>query len=292
MRARTILSIALIALASAGTAFAEGDFKAPTLTGPIVDQVGAIAGRDLMALDPELRALSDSGKAQIAVLVASSLQGLTIEEFGIKLAEAWKIGSKSGGAKDRGAIFIIAPNERKMRIEVGYGLEGEMTDATSFRILEDIVKPAIRRNQMSTGITAGIRAMIAIAQGKPGELPDVQPRTRGEPLGDQIYHLFPFLLVLIFLGALRNPWVAVLVGAVGGVIFLPTLLYGLILGPLGGLLGFGISKVLRSSGGGGGWGGGGFGGGGGWGGDSSSGGGGDFSGGGGSFGGGGASSGW
>ncbi len=281
-----LLWAASLFIAICGTAYADGDFKAPTLTGPVVDQVGVISGKELMSLESDLRALSQSGKAQIAVLVASSLQGLSIEQYGIQLAEAWKIGSKQKEAQDRGAIFIIAPNERKMRIEVGYGLEGEMPDATTFRILEEIVKPAIRRNRMSDGIYAGVRAMITIAEGKPGEDAAVRPgrRDRGEPADAQIFHLLPGFLILLVLGAFGKIWRALLVGGVAGILFMPAMLYGLIAGLIAGLVGFGLSKALMSAGGGG------FGGfGGDWGG---SGGGGGFSGGGGSFGGGGSSSDW
>ncbi len=293
-RAPAVSLLLGLATVFGGVSLAADEFHAPALTGPIVDQVGAISQSQYAALDAELRALSSSGKGQIAVLVASSLQGLPIEDYGIRLAEAWKIGSKEKTNQDRGAIFIIAPNERKMRIEVGYGLEGDLPDVTASRILEEIVKPEIRQNRISDGIVAGVRAMIGIAGGTVNG--DSSPSdSAARPLGRR--SAFPsgrvveLILVLFLMGAFRNIFGAIFLGGGIGAFMGSSLLYGGGGGLIAGLVAFGISKILFSGrgsafgGGFGGWGGGGFGGGG-------FGGGGGFSGGGGSFGGGGSSSSW
>jgi uncharacterized protein len=310
-RSRAVRGFAfLLALLMGGFAYGDDAFKAPPLSGPVIDQVGVLTRDQARTLETDLRALSDSGKAQIAVLVASSLQGLPIEDFGIRLAEAWKLGMKKGEARDRGAIFIIAPNEKKMRIEVGYGLEGDLPDALASRILEQVVKPAIRRNRMSDGIFAGVESMIEVARDGAKGLKVVRPETSGVLNSDMPPTLALLLVIFLFVmfksGFFRNFVPAVLSGSVVGALIFRLFYVGTALG----VVGFLVSRILpkkffteagRGGGGfwGGGFGGGGFGGGGfgggGFGGGGFGGGGfggGGFGGGGGGFGGGGSSSSW
>ena len=224
-----------------------------------------------------------------------------IEGYSLRVAEAWKIGRKG---QDNGALFVVAKDDRKMRIEVGYGLEGVLTDVTSRRIIAENVAPLFRQNKFGAGIDAGVDRIIAVV-GSGAPLPAQQ---RATPARRTQGFDFETLLILLFVG----------VPVLGGIL---SRIFGRMLGSTvgAGVVGAGawvvagsiaigvgaglialVIRLLFSAGGGsgrrggpgsppGGWGGGGLGGGGGF---SGGGGGGGFSGGGGSFGGGGASGGW
>jgi uncharacterized protein len=234
--------------------------------------------------------------AQVVVLTIPSLEGDPVEDFSLRVAEKWRIGR---GDVDDGVLFLIARDDRKLRLEVGYGLEATLTDATTRRILEDVVRPRFRAGDFAAGIEAGTQAVMGVISGQA----DLPPPGSGAQGGDSEGLWVVLFLVGVFsLQALSAPgpgsWVLYLLlmpfwGFVPGAFF----------GARGGLLawaawavGFPLLRRIwpKSKGGGFRSGGGGFGGpflGGGSGGGWSSGGGG-FSGGGGSFGGGGASSSW
>ena len=220
-----------------------------------------------------------------------------IEAYSIRVAEAWKIGRKG---QDNGALFVVAKDDRKMRIEVGYGLEGVLTDVTSRRIIAEDVAPLFRQNQFAAGVNAGVDRIIAVVgTGKPLPAKSTAAPRRGQGFDFGTLLIFLFVGVPVVGGILSRIFGRTLGSTVGGGLVGAGawLLAGSIAIGLGaGVVGF-ILMLLLSGGGGigrrggmwmptGGWGGGGFGGGG------FGGGGGGFSGGGGSFGGGGASGGW
>ena len=243
----------LIALFFLGPAAA---LDVPPLKGRVNDYAGLLPRDRAGALEQRLSEFENSTGHQIVVLTVPSLEGEDIEGFGIKVGEKWKIGKKGF---DNGAILIIAQKERRLRIEVGYGLEGVLPDAIANRIIQEQIIPRFRNGDFPGGIEAGIDAIMKVTQGE--ALPAAQrrqPASRGSgfPVG--------LIIPLLFLG-----------------FFLFASLAG------------GRRRGLSSTRGPhyygpGGFFGGGFGGGGGW----SGGGGGGFSGGGGSFGGGGASGSW
>ena len=136
----------------ATTALAQPKF--PPLSGRIVDEVGLLSADDKRALEVELKALEEKSTDQLVVYIARSLEGYPIEDFGYRLGRFWQIGQKD---KNNGAILIVAPNERKVRIEVGRGLEPQLTDLMSKLIIENAVLPAFRRNDFAGGIKAGVR---------------------------------------------------------------------------------------------------------------------------------------
>lgn len=180
-------------------------FTAPKLTGAIVDEAGLIERNARENLEQELRTLYDSGHAQVVVLVTNSLQDLDIADYGIRLAEAWKIGFKGGEKgtdtnRDRGAILIVAPTERKMRIEVGYGLEGEVPDVVAHRILEEVIKPRFKSGQFSEGIVEGTQVLVKLARGDGSQaFPPRKKSSRGaSPL------LIVFILIFIIFSFMRN----------------------------------------------------------------------------------------
>ena len=136
----------------AGAALAQPKF--PPLSGRIVDEVGLLSADDKRALEGELKALEEKSTDQLVVYIARSLEGYPIEDFGYRLGRFWQIGQKD---KNNGVILIVAPNERKVRIEVGRGLEPQLTDLMSKLIIENAVLPAFRRNDFAGGIKAGVR---------------------------------------------------------------------------------------------------------------------------------------
>ena len=232
----------------------------PPLTGRVVDQANVLPANTRADIERKLADLESKTGTQLVVATLSSLQGYEIEDYGYQLGRAWGIGQKG---KNNGAILIVAPNEHRVRIEVGYGLEGTVTDAISRLIIENGILPRFRVNDFAGGIERGVDDLIQVLS---GDAQEFQQRAVANDRGTMKPQDVQGLI-----------WIALIVG------------FWL-------FLAFRSSRNRRGYGGGGmpwivpmggGWGGGGFGGGG-WGG----GGGGGFSGGGGSFGGGGASGRW
>jgi uncharacterized protein len=237
----------------------------PALTGRVVDDAGLLNAADRQELDRALAQFEKETGDQIVVATLKSLQGLPIEEFGYQLGRHWGIGQKG---KDNGALLIVAPAEKKVRIEVGYGLEGELTDARTRIIIEDDILPRFRAGDFPAGIKAGVAAMIETLGGSYNPaLPPAQAQDQAPPWFPVALAL-PVIMIILF-NMISNRDRRRRRGYVGPVI-LPG---GWDRGGFGG---------SRGSFGGGGFGGG-FGGGAG---------GGGFSGGGGGFGGGGASGSW
>ncbi len=242
------LIAALLLLAGAVTA-AEPVF--PPLTGRVNDEAGILSPQTVHQLDGMLAQQEQSTRQQIVVVTLKSLQGYTIEDFGYQLGRHWGIGEKG---RDTGALLIVAPNEHKVRIEVGYGLEGQLTDAQSRVIIEGTILPAFRRGDFDAGVRDGTAAMLRVLGGNAA--PAQQPAPQGGPDPAQTFMVFAliFFAWLVFRG-----------------FFLPLFL---LRGAQPGQPNRGGSGYLFGGGYGGGFSGGGF------------------SGGGGSFGGGGASGGW
>ena len=136
---------------AAGGAFADPKF--PALTGRVVDEAHLLKPADRAAIDADLKALEAKSSDQLVVFTTSSLQGYPIEDFGYKLGRAWGIGQKG---TNNGVILIIAPTERKVRIEVGRGLEPQLTDLLSTMIIQNRILPEFRRGGFSAGIVAGV----------------------------------------------------------------------------------------------------------------------------------------
>jgi uncharacterized protein len=235
----------------------------PRLTGRVVDEAGLLSAQQRESIVSALTAHEQKTGQQLVVVTLNSLQGLPVEDYGYQLGRHWGIGEKD---KDTGALLIVAPNERVVRIEVGYGLEGELTDAATRLIIENIILPEFRAGRFGQGIVAGTGAVLQILGGAPpGEVAAARQRQpERERQAEAAFPLFPMLLLFIFLLFLRG----------GKSRRRRRVWYG------------GFPPIGRGGFGGGGFGGGGFGGGG------FGGGGGGFGGGGGSFGGGGSSGRW
>jgi uncharacterized protein len=144
---------------------AEPNF--PALSGRVVDEVGLLSASERDRLVAQLAAHESATGQQVVVVTLNSLQGYPIEDFGYRLGRAWGIGEKG---KNTGALLIVAPKERAVRIEVGYGLEGRLTDALSRSIVERDILPAFRQGQFARGIMDGTSAML-VALGGTGAAP-------------------------------------------------------------------------------------------------------------------------
>jgi uncharacterized protein len=267
----------------------HADVPVPPLTGRVTDLTGTLSGAAVTRIEAKLAALEAQKGSQLAVLIVPSTQPEEIEQFGIRVGDAWKLGRKG---VDDGAILIVAKNDRRVRIEVGTGLEGAIPDAIANRIIDENVTPHFKTGDFDGGVEAGVDKMISVVNGEPLPAPD----RKWEHTGN-LPHLLPLLLVVVFVasGVLRalfgRLFGSVATGGLaGGIAWL--LSHFIAIGLGAGVLAFLFALLLGStrgwSTGTGGWGGG-FGGGlgGGFGG-----GGGGFSGGGGGFSGGGASGSW
>lgn len=151
-----LVLVLLVAVAAAGAALAAPAF--PQLTGRVVDEANILSPQAEARLTGELKALEDKTGRQMVVATVPDLQGYEIEDYGYQLGRAWGIGGKE---RDDGVVFLVAPNERKVRIEVGYGLEPVLTDALSSLILQRQVIPAFKAGDMEGGVVAGAEAIIA-----------------------------------------------------------------------------------------------------------------------------------
>lgn len=290
MTAIKTAAAALLAWMLCWAAVAVADVAVPPLTGRVVDQTGTLTSEQISTLDGTLQAFEQRKGSQIAVLIVPTTEPETIEQFSIRVAEAWKIGRKK---VDDGAILVVAKDDRRLRIEVGYGLEGVLTDVTSKRIIDEIITPKFRDGDFAGGITAGVDRMIGVIDGEP--LPEPKRQQQSGNIFDNLESVGPvaFFAMLVFGGIFRTMFGRLLGAAVtGGLVGLAiwflagTLAIAAIIGVIAFVFTLVGDSVVSSGGGRGGWSGGG---GGGWSGGSSGGG---FSGGGGSFGGGGASGRW
>jgi len=254
----------------------------PPLVGHVTDQTGTLSAAQQAALEQTLRAFEARKGSQLAVLLVPTTAPEGIDQYALRVAEQWKLGRAK---VDDGAILVVAKNDRTLRLEVGYGLEGALSDITSKRIISDTIVPRFKQGDYFGGIDAGVVQIIRVIDGEP--LPPPQ-RAAANPF-DQVRHMAPFLLVaaLVVGGVLRSALgklpgsllTGVLVGAVawfliGAVLWAALAGLAAVIATL-----LGGSAVLRGVGGLAGGGRGGFGGGG-------------FLGGGGGFGGGGASGRW
>jgi len=277
----------------------DGLLPIPPLTAHVTDLTQTLSAQEKQALEAKLDDWEARTTNQLAVLLVPTTQPEPIEAYAIRVAEKWQIGRKG---KDNGALFLVAKDDKKMRIEVGYGLEGVLTDATSRRIIAESVAPLFREGKFAAGIDAGVDRIIStVAEGKP--LPprvasnvNVKPSGRHFDFGTML--LILFIIVPIVGSVLRSIFGRLLGSTVGAGIVGTAAWFvagSLLIAGIAAIVGFlvmifaGAASTMAGRRGGvflpGGFGGG-FGGGGGIGG------GGGWSGGGGTFGGGGASGGW
>lgn len=300
---KRLLSAGLLLFAFLGTALlapARAQVPVPPLSAAVTDLTGTLSASQVADLDARLKTFSQQRGSQVAVLMVPTARPEAIEQFSIRVAEAWKIGR---AGKDDGVILVVAKDDREMRIEVGYGLEGAIPDAIAKRIIAERITPHFREGDFYSGLSEGVTTIIKLIEGE--KLP---PPSAGMD-GDATFGVAELLILVVgivvtagvvrsllgrTLGALAGGGLAgFVVWTVVGSLAVAVLagMAGFLFSLFAGLSGFGGSGLGGAGGRGrwssghhGGWGGGGggFGGGGG----------GGFGGGGGGFGGGGASGGW
>ena len=204
--------------------YAAADVAVPPLSGRVVDQTGTLSTSDVDALTQKLRDLQNRKGSQVAVLIVPTTQPETIEQFSIRVAEAWKIGRKK---IDDGALLVVAKNDRKLRIEVGYGLEGALTDVTARRIIDEIIVPRFRSGDFAGGISAGVDRIIRVVDGE--ALPAPRPEA-SHPDSLNFDSLNPFFIipVILFGGVIRSIFGRLLGAAISGA--LVTLIGGYLFG--------------------------------------------------------------
>jgi len=239
------LLLALLALLPA-TVWAQSTPEFPELTGRVVDRAEMLSPDVEARLSQMLQAHEQASTEQVVVVTLADLQGFPIEDFGYQLGRHWGIGQED---EDNGALLIVAKEERKIRIEVGYGLEGRLTDADSSVIINRIISPAFRQGDFQAGIVNGAAAMIQVLGGEPMAAPQGQQPValQEKPKAGMVALVFIIMMAVVFFIGSRGGR-----GGRGGAALLGAALLGGAMGGRGG--GFG--------GGGFGGGGGGFGGGG------------------------------
>jgi uncharacterized protein len=288
------LALALFLAGQAGSL--RADVEVPVLRARVTDLTGTLSADQRAALETKLQAFEQRRGSQVAVLIVPTTQPEAIEQYSIRVVQAWKLGRKG---VDDGALLLVAKDDRKLRIEVGYGLEGALNDATANRIIDEVIKPEFRGGNFYRGIDLGTDRMISVIDGE--LLPEPQQQSGRQRNVGSIGQLLPILFIFTFVvSAFLQKIFGQLPGAIFtglGAGFLAWLVVSVVtISVLAAVLAFIFSLLSGATPGrwsnrggpywGGGLGGGGFGGGGG------GFGGGGFGGGGGGFGGGGASGNW
>uniref|UniRef100_UPI003F4932AA TPM domain-containing protein n=1 Tax=Cupriavidus yeoncheonensis TaxID=1462994 RepID=UPI003F4932AA len=191
------LFLTFLAFVSLG---AVADVAVPALTARVTDLTGTLTREQQAALEQKLQAFETEKGSQIGVLMVPTTQPEDIVQYSIRVVEQWKLGRKG---TDDGALLIIAKDDRTVRIEVGYGLEGVLTDAMSKRIISDDIVPRFKQGDFYGGVTAGVERIIGVINGEPLPRPR---RTRGERGDDSVRQFLPVVLVLTLVvgGVLRS----------------------------------------------------------------------------------------
>jgi uncharacterized protein len=216
--ARTVVGFLLACLLCCPL-IASAQVPVPELTSPVTDLASTLSAQQKATLEQTLLSFANRKGAQIAVLIIPSTAPETIEQYALRVAEQWKLGRKH---TDDGAILVVARNDRALRIEVGYGLEGALNDAVSKRIISEVITPRFQQGDFYGGISAGIGQMIRVVDGE--ALPP--PRERPASAGDVQRYAPVLLIVVLGVGGLlrlmlgRLPGAIVTGGAVGFVAWL------------------------------------------------------------------------
>jgi uncharacterized protein len=260
------------------------EISVPKLSRRVTDLTGTLTAAQVTGLEDKLAAFETRKGSQIAVLIVPTTQPQDIAEYGIQVADLWRIGRKN---VDDGVIFIVAKDDRKLRLEVGYGLEGVIPDAIAKRIIAEIITPYFKAGDFAGGIDAGVDQLMALIDGEELPAPQGQSAMQQNAEGGYLFVLVAGLFVGSLLSSIFGRVMGGMIAGLGSAA-LVSLLFGLGIAAV--IVGFLVFFMIGIGNSGGGWSsGGGFGrGGGSWGGGGSS----SWGGGGGGFGGGGASGSW
>jgi len=204
--------LAFVCAAALPASAADPSF--PALSGRVVDQAGILSADAQTRLTAMSQALEDKTKDQLVVVTLKSLQGNDIAQYGYQLGRHWGIGQKG---HDNGALLIIAPNEHQARIEVGYGLEGTLTDAQSKLIIENILTPAFRRGDFDGGTLAGAAAILQVLGVETKDVQQVLSQ-QAQPQPNDDTGGFPIIIVIFVIWIVfgRFLWPLLFLGGLGG----------------------------------------------------------------------------
>jgi len=248
-RAIVALGLVIFYLLNQATVIYALEFPEPV--GYVNDFANILSPGTKQALERQLAQLEESSSIEIAVVTIESLEGTTVEDYAVRLFEAWRIGKKN---KDNGLLFLVAPSEHQVRIEVGYGLEPVLTDAQAGRILDNFVLPEFRKGDYNKGISEGVAAIIKVVRGEEINL-------RGEPPAEAENDVvwIPLFIGTIFLSYLssflarsKRWWPGGIIGAVLGIvlgIYLTSVVFSILaalgLGVIGLLFDYILSKNYK-----------------------------------------------
>jgi uncharacterized protein len=185
----------------------------PKLTGRVNDYAAMLSPATRQQLENVLARFEQEESTQLVVLTIPSLDGAVLEEFSLKVAETWRLGQKG---RDNGVLLLVAKSDRKLRIEVGYGLEGSLTDLTAGRIIRDIITPRFRDGNFDQGISDGVAAIIAAVRGEftAPEGAVAAGSTSSDSEGLIVFIAFAFFIVARIVG--KHRWIAAAIGALLG----------------------------------------------------------------------------
>ncbi|MFE1597327.1 TPM domain-containing protein [Methylobacterium sp. ID0610] len=215
MRAALRLCLPVLALAVLAAAALAAELSFPALTGRVVDAAGLLTDQQRGALDAKLKAHEDKTSDQVVVATVRSLQGTSIEDYANRLFRAWKLGQAKA---NNGVLLLVAPGERKVRIEVGYGLEGALTDALSKVLIAGTIAPRFKAGDFAGGIDAGVDGILSILAGDAQEW-QRRPQVRSDEVApEQVLLLVVLFFLVVFVLWRMNRGGR---GRGGGIVILP-----------------------------------------------------------------------
>lgn len=248
-----VAGIAAVLLASfaAFSATAHAEVAIPVLKARVTDLTGTLSAEQQATLEQRLAAFEAEKGSQIAVLLLPSTRPEEIEQYSIRVFDAWKIGRKG---TDDGVILIVAKNDRRLRIEVGYGLEGAIPDAIAKRVISELITPRFKAGDFYGGVSAGVNQLIKLVDGENLPPPSGDRPGSGSGGGSVEGMLAPAIMFLFVAGAVLRSMLgrfpgAVATGLIGGAV--GWVLFGFAIGALGAIAGFILTLVNVSTRGGG-----------------------------------------
>jgi len=233
------LLILLVAVAGFAPAMAQQEVPVPQLTARVTDTSGTLDQGQKEALEAKLKALEENKGAQVFVLMVPTVQPDTVESYSRRVFDQWKVGRAN---VDDGILFLIAKNDRRMRLEVGYGLEGAVPDALASRIINDYVAPHFKTNDYAGGVNAGVTALVSLIENEALPAPEKKPAGDGDEFDEGLFGaLGPMLMFGFFLIAFFPP----MISAVAAGVMLFTITGNIIWAGLAAIAALVISGIAR-----------------------------------------------